>query len=389
MSAGQADQLLRAAERLRSAGLDAALFATPPNVTYVSGFEVPMPMGYVTEVTGWLPSLALIRASDAAGWLIVPDLLVPAATRQTWLDRVLTFETLGHFAPADPEGSFVDALQAALAEAELGSGQVVLGVEPVLPANVARTLRERHPKVDVRDATHAILEARSVKTAREIELLRAAASLADVAQEEFVAAAETHVGRTDVDLWSDLVVAMERRAGRPLVVVGALMTGGLTADLWAGGPAGRTIEQGDAGLLDISPRLNGYWADCANPVVFGAAATPQHRRYVDAARAAFDAAVTALRPGRRCCDIHAAAAATLERHGFSVEHYTGHQIGVSPNDPPRLVPYDETILQAGMVLAIEPGVYAGSEAPFGARAERMVLLTDTGPEILSAFTWGL
>ena len=252
MSPGQADQLLRAAEGLRSAGLDAALFATPPNVTYVSGFEAPMPMGYVTEVTGWLPSLALIRASDAAGWLIVPDLLLPAATSQTWLDRVLTFETLGHFTPADPEGSFADALQAALAEAGLGGGSAVLGVEPVLPAIAARMLHERHPRVDVRDATHAILEARAVKTAREIEVLRAAASLADVAQEAFVVAAETHIGRTDVDLWSDLVVAMERRAGRPLTVVGALMTGGLTADLWAGGPVGRTIEQGDAGLLDIS-----------------------------------------------------------------------------------------------------------------------------------------
>ena len=239
------------------------------------------------------------------------------------------------------------------------------------------------------DATGAILEARAVKTAREIELLRDVAALADVAQETFVAAAGTHVGRTDVELWSELVGAMEHRAGRPLTVVGALMTGVQTADLWAGGPVGRTIEHGDAGLLDISPRLNGYWADCANPVVFGGSATSEHRRYVDAAKAAFDAALAALRPGRRCCDIHAAASATLERHGFAVEHYTGHQIGVGPNDPPRLVPYDETVLQAGMVLAIEPGVYAGREAPFGARAERMVLLTDDGPEILTAFPWGL
>ena len=182
---------------------------------------------------------------------------------------------------------------------------------------------------------------------------------------------------------------MEHRAGRPLTVVGALMTGVQTADLWAGGPVGRTIEHGDAGLLDISPRLNGYWADCANPVVFGGPATSEHRRYVDAAKAAFDSSLAALRPGRRCCDVHAAASATLERHGFAVEHYTGHQIGVGPNEPPRLVPYDETVLQAGMVLAIEPGVYAGREAPFGARAERMVLLTDDGPEILTAFPWGL
>ena len=389
MSAEPAEQLLRAAECLRSAGFDAALFATPPNVTYVSGFEVPMPVGYVTEVTGWLPSVALVRASDAAGWLVVPDLLLPAAASQAWSDRILTFDTLGHFEPDDPQRSFEGALRTALREAGLGGGRVAVGIEPVLPAVAERVLRESHPAAQVHDATGAILEARAVKTAREIELLRDVAALADVAQETFVAAAGTHVGRTDVELWSELVSAMEHRAGRPLTVVGALMTGVQTADLWAGGPVGRTIEHGDAGLLDISPRLNGYWADCANPVVFGGSATSEHRRYVDAAKAAFDSSLAALRPGRRCCDIHAAASATLERHGFAVEHYTGHQIGVGPNEPPRLVPYDETVLQAGMVLAIEPGVYAGREAPFGARAERMVLLTDDGPEILTAFPWGL
>ena len=45
MSAAPSEQLLRAAKCLSFAGFDAALFATPPNVTYVSGFEAPMPMG--------------------------------------------------------------------------------------------------------------------------------------------------------------------------------------------------------------------------------------------------------------------------------------------------------------------------------------------------------
>lgn len=389
MSVEAGEQLQRAAGCLRSAGLDAALFTTPPNITYVSGFEAPMPMGYVAEVTGWLPSLALVRAADAAGWLIVPDLMLPAATGQSWFKRVLTYDTLGHFEPADPEGTFAHALGTALREAGLGGGPVTIGIEPVLPEVAGRVLRESHPAADVRDATAAILEARAVKTAREIELLRSVAALADVAQETFVAAAETHAGRSDTDLWSDLVTAMQERVGRPLTVVGALMTGALTADLWAGGPVGRTIEHGDAGLLDISPRLGGYWADCANPIVFGGSATAAHRRYADAARAAFDAALDSLRPGRRCSEVHAAASATLERHGFPVVHYTGHQIGVSPNDPPRLVPYEDTVLQAGMVLAIEPGVYAGHAAPYGARAERMVLLTESGPELLTTFPWGL
>ena len=383
----RADQLERAGQSLRAAGLDAALLATPGNVTYVSGWAVPMPGGFVSEVAGWLPSLALVRASDACGWLIVPDLFLPAATGETWFERVLPFATLGHFAPVDLERTFAAALRTALSEAELDGA--VIGVEPSLPQAASDVLRECAPAAALRDATASLFVARAVKTSREVSLLRAAAALADAAQETFVAAGQTHVGRTDVDLWTELVAAVQLRAGAPVTVVGALMTGTATGDMWAGGPSGRTIADGDAGLLDISPRLDGYWGDCANPVVFGGPATAEHRRHADAAKAAFEAAVAATRPGRRCCDVHAAASAALDRHGFPVTHYTGHQIGVSPNDPPRLVPYDETVIEPGMVLAIEPGVYAGAAAPYGARAERMVLVTESEPEILTTFAWGL
>jgi Xaa-Pro aminopeptidase len=383
----RAEQLERAAESLRAAGLDAALLATPGSVTYVSGWAVPLPAGFTAEVAGWLPSLALIRASDAAGWLVVPDLFLPAATAETWLERVLPFDTLGHSTALDLEGTFATAVQTALSEAELDGAAI--GIEPALPQAAARVVREQAPAATLHDATPALFEARAVKTPREVSLLRAVAALADVAQETFVAAGETHVGRTDVDLWTGLVAAVQLRAAAPVTVLGALMTGAATADLWAGGPSGRTIARGDAGLLDISPRLDGYWGDCANPIVFGGPATLEHRRHADAAKAAFEAAVLAARPGRRCCDVHAAASEVLGRHGFPVTHYTGHQIGVSPNDPPRLVPYDETVIQPGMVLAIEPGVYAGAAAPYGARAERMVLVTESEPEILTTFEWGL
>jgi Xaa-Pro aminopeptidase len=80
---------------------------------------------------------------------------------------------------------------------------------------------------------------------------------------------------------------------------------------------------------------------------------------------------------------------SFARHGLPVTHYSGHQIGTGVNEPPRLVPYDDTVIEPGMVFAIEPGAYAGQGGRSGARAERMVLVTETGPDVLSAFTWGL
>ena len=84
-----------------------------------------------------------------------------------------------------------------------------------------------------------------------------------------------------------------------------------------------------------------------------------------------------------------AAAAAFAGFGLPMAHYAGHQIGVSVNELPRLVPYDQTPIEAGMVFSVEPGAYQGPGQSFGARSEKMVLVTPTGPEVLSTFAWGI
>jgi len=166
------------------------------------------------------------------------------------------------------------------------------------------------------------------------------------------------------------------------------VTGTRTAQIAPGGPVGRQIEIGDTGLLDISPRVDGYWADCTNTVVFGAEPTAEQRRYFDAARESCEAAIATLRPGARCSEAADAVRATMERHGFPVAHYSGHQIGASVNERPRLVVYEQAVVEPGMVFCIEPGAYEGEGGTVGARAEKTVLVTEDGPELLSTFEWG-
>jgi len=72
-----------------------------------------------------------------------------------------------------------------------------------------------------------------------------------------------------------------------------------------------------------------------------------------------------------------------------VAHYSGHQIGVAVNELPRLVPYDHTPVEVGMVFSVEPGAYEGSAGTFGARSEKMVLVTESGLGIICDFNWGI
>ena len=96
-----------------------------------------------------------------------------------------------------------------------------------------------------------------------------------------------------------------------------------------------------------------------------------------------------LRPGKLASEAWTAAETAFQKHGLPTAHYAGHQIGVVVNELPRLVAYDHTPIEAGMVFSVEPGAYEGAGGSFGARSEKMVLVTSSGPEILSKFEWGI
>lgn len=375
---------------LRRDGLDWAVLSSIPNVTYVSGWDVPPIVGVVPELTGWLPNgLVLLNSRDETGTLIVSDLLAGRAAALNRLDGLNVFEGFGHFEEVDPEQTFADVLGRTLTEAGLAGQKAILGIEPrSLPVAALRVLAHKFSQVETRDAGPSLENVRQVKTQREIGLLRRAVAVADAGQTALIQAS-ADAGQSDLDVWTAIVRVMERQVGHPMTMVSELVTGERTAVVAAGGPIGRQIDPGDTGILDISPRVDGYWADCTNTVVFESEPSEQQLRYFAAAREACESAMQALRPGVRACDVEEIARAAFRRRGFGVAHYAGHQVGVGLNEKPRLVPYDTSVIEAGMVFAVEPGVYEGVGGQIGARAEKMVLVTDSGPDILSGFTWGL
>ena len=158
--------------------------------------------------------------------------------------------------------------------------------------------------------------------------------------------------------------------------------------LYPNGPRNRVTETGDAALMDLSGRFDGYWFDCTNTHIIAGKPTSEEKRYAKASQDACEAAMAALKPGARR-PMPRRGRSRVRQNGLPMAHYAGHQIGVSVNELPRLVPYDHSSIEAGMVFAVEPGAYQGEDGRFGARSEKMVLVTESGPEILSTFAWGI
>jgi Xaa-Pro aminopeptidase len=385
---GAAEEIVKTFDELKRDGIDVAVLSSMADVTYVSGWDVPPVIGGAADLTQCLPNgLVVLDVRERTGRLLVSDLLAAAARGRNRLDDCEIFAGFGHFDAVDVAAAFREAFGNVLRAA--GAAAATYGIESrSLPLMAYEVIRSVVPNASTRDVSPSLERARQIKTVREIELIRNSVAAADAGQRALLEQS-THFGQSDLDTWDAIVGAIERKAGGVVTAVGELVTGPRTALVAPGGPIGRQIDAGDTGLLNISPRVDGYWADCTNTVVFDREPTVEQRRYFEAAREACEVGIDALRPGRRACDVEAAIRATLERHGFPVAHYSGHQVGAGLNETPRLVRYDTSTLEAGMVFAVEPGAYAGEGGATGARAEVIVLVTESGPEVLSRFDWGM
>ena len=382
--------------------------------------EVPIPLGAGFEMT-YAPWLAVVPAAEGGSGLVAPKGAGGSATKNGY--ELFGFDGFDSFNPTDPGGSYLTQLLAAITQAGgIGSGHGTIGIElRSLPTVAARAIEQALPQWKVIDIEPAMQQARSIKTNREIALLRRASAVADVAHNTLAELCR-EAGRTEFEMFAEISKRTFSAAGRDIPLTGELVTGPRTAVVnYPDGPRERTTEPGDAALMDLSGRVDGFWFDCTNTHVIGGVkptadrirnATPcqaasqaampaitpgpppcpppaEQIRYAKASQGACEAGMAALKPGARACDAAAAAAAAFARFGLPIAHYTGHQIGVTVNELPRLVPYDETRIQAGMVFSVEPGAYQGPGGTFGSRSEKMVLVTDSGPEILSTFSWGI
>ena len=390
MTSNSNEELDRARATLTTAGCDFALLSSLANVTYVSAFEVPVPVGALAELTYASP-LALCSVSDSASWLIVGNADAATAKAQSRLDELLSFDTFDSFNPTDSGASFLEMVRTALHSAGLADSVGTLGVEArTMPHAVSDLLATEFPKLKLLDVAGAMQQARLIKTEREIALLRRASHIVDIGHITLAELVQ-EAGRTEFEMWVEIKSRMYQAVGHEIPVTGELVTGPRSCTVaYPNGPRPRTTEPGDAALMDISPRVDGYWSDCTNThVIGGMEPTATQRKYAKAAQAACEAAMDTLRPGKLASEAWTAAETAFQKHGLPTAHYAGHQIGVVVNELPRLVAYDHTPIEAGMVFSVEPGAYEGAGGSFGARSEKMVLVTPSGPEILSKFEWGI
>lgn len=368
---------------------DLAIFSSLPNVTYISGFEIPQPIGAFAAATH-APPFAVVNLKDNASWLVVSVFSLGAAKQSPRVDEVLGYDAFGVLQEANSRETYLAALRTILRRAGIGENARIGIEDGAFPYSAAETLRELFPRVTLVDITNEMTRARMIKTPREIELLRHSNEITAIGHRTLAELVKTP-GLNECDMFGTICSNIFQAAGHEIPVLGELVSGARTnANNYPGGPRNRVTEKGDAVLMDISQRVDGYWSDCTNThIVGGVRPTAGQQRYVDATQKAFEAGLEKLRAGNKTSDVWQAARRVYEQHGLEMNVYMGHSIGASVNELPRLVPYDHTVIQENMVFAMEPDAHEGPDGTFGCRFEKNILITASGPEILTPFDWGL
>jgi Xaa-Pro aminopeptidase len=206
-------------------------------------------------------------------------------------------------------------------------------------------------------ATVDVEEIRRVKTSDEIAWIRRAADLADRGYEQFVRVCEP--GMTEFELVAEVEAFVKAHGAEDnfmLVASGGTEVTGMKP------PTGRKFQPGDSVTTELTPQVNGYYAQICRTLVIGAPNDKQLQAYSIFSEAQ-QAAQDLLRPGVDISDVARVQNDVFRRHGFGEytgPQYTrvrGHNLGLYPDELPHVLENVHYIVKPDMVVIAHPNTY--------------------------------
>lgn len=222
-------------------------------------------------------------------------------------------------------------------------------------------------------------ELRQQKTPEELACIRRAQRLTDEGFSYILS--RLSVGRTEREVALDLEFFM-RRKGADSVSFDFIVVAGENSSKPHGVPGDRVLRRGDFVTMDFGATVDGYHSDMTRTIAIGTVSEEQAQVYETVLHAQ-TTALGALKAGLACRAADAAARDIIIRAGYgeAFGHSTGHGVGLEIHEAPNLSPRSETILHAGNVVTVEPGIYLPGK--FGVRIEDMAVITEDGCENLT------
>lgn len=354
------DRIKKLQKTLQDISLDSLLVDDPINLLYLTGLTLSLGNLFISQKDLFL--LVDGRYFESCKKMCpFPVYLSPPYTLANLLESesCKSIETLGFINETTTYKSFTD-LQ-----------ETINGVN-------SKTQRA----ITVKPVNNIIKEQRQVKEPQELDLLSQAAALGSLGY-DFVCT-QLKEGISETELATELEIFWKRKGGHGLAF-DSIIAFGPNSSMPHYRACDTKLKKGDTVLIDIGVKYRHYHSDMTRVVFFGSP-SEQMRAIYDVVKDAQKASLDLCRPGVTVGELdHAARHLITERgYGDKFPHSLGHGVGLEIHEYPALrntPPYQDLILEAGMVITIEPGVYVPGVG--GVRIEDTIVITTAGHDNLT------
>jgi Xaa-Pro aminopeptidase len=362
---------------MEAAGLDAICVFYPARVAYLTGFHhIP------TE-----RPIALVLGPHTRSALVVPAVEKEHAESSTALDRVdVYFEYPGAEHP-------MERVSAILTEIGAKPGRTGADHDGYIPY-----WGYRGPRLSeligqpTFDAELIIESLRRVKSSTEIACIQLSCDWAVRAHHRMQSAVKT--GKTEMECYAPGVtetleeMLREMPGWRPRGFGGngltSMFVAGRSTAMPHGFVRGHGVQRGDVLVSGASADIDGYRSELERTMIVGEPSPPQVRAF-EAMLAMQTRAIEVMAPGVPAGEVELATVRLAEELGVAgnLRHHVGHSIGLEGHEAPFLDRGEETVLEAGMVFTVEPGVYINELGGF--RHSDTVVITEDGCRVMTDY----
>lgn len=347
---------------MRRDRLDVLLFTTEAEMRYFTGFRT---LFWQSPTRPWF----LVVPGQGKPVAIIPQ-IGAALMQNCWIDDIRSWSS-----PHESDDGI-----SLLAEALAGADRIgmLMGRESSLRMPLAdfRRLGDKIPGASFVDATDAVQHLRMIKSAAEIEKVAAICAIASSGFEN----AENlfFEGQPLCDAFRAFKIDLLSRGAEDVpYLVGGAGQGGYVDVISP--PGKEPLKAGDVLMLDTGATLEGYFCDFDRNFSFGYASDAARKAY-DILYEATEAALRVARPGISCGDLYAVMQGVIAQQGSDVGRF-GHGLGMQLTEPPSFISFDDTRLEAGMVMTLEPSMQV-SDGKIMVHEEN-ILIREGSPELLS------
>jgi Xaa-Pro dipeptidase len=372
----RAGRVTRAVAALEAARLDGVLVWKSENVRYLTSLRSQVIAGKdailnaALLVPGYQPALLCSGGEvDHAGFM-------------PWLGAVHAVPIMEQRELID--GFVRDILAPALAERGLARG--VLGIDQT-SIHLIRAIESALPGLTIADGDHALQQARMIKLPEEVAVIEESCAIGDSVTQR--ALDETRAGRRECEIAGDAMQTLYYLGGEMPHVTTPFVASGEHMAPPHRFATDKIVRNGDLVFIDIGAMWNGYFADIGRCTIVGRP-TPAQQRVYSAVYYGLRAGIDAMQPGNTTEHVAAAVRREAARLGLADNLFSlfiGHGIGMGANEPPyigeTLPGAAPALLRPNMLFALEPLIWTADHGGVGVRIEDMILVTETGPRVLS------